>query len=193
MKKIITLTGASGAGKTTLCHHLLPELNAVELVSHTTRSPRAGEKEGVTYHFVSDKVFDTLAKIECTEYAGNRYCLAEEALSDIPDNGIGIIVVDQHGVDCLADYCAQHQGTYILLPIFLQIDEDCSRERMLSRGDNPESIQRRIQQQRDKHEYTPDHPERYNLILDSYNLADIPNNVKLIKALLHLEVALRCG
>lgn len=184
MKTIITITGASGAGKTTLCHALLPKLNAVELISHTTRKPRSGEAEGVTYHYVSKEVFDSLAKIESTEYAGNCYCLAEEALSAIPNEGVGIIVVDQHGVQCLAEYCAKHSTEYDLFPIFLQIQEDCSYARMSFRGDNPESIKRRLEQQHEKHEYTPIHPEIYKLVLASENLGDLQYNIQLITSTL---------
>ena len=68
----------SGTGKTTVCVALRardPEL--VLSVSHTTRKPRTGERDGVDYHFVSDADFvRSIGKGEFLEWAfynGNRY------------------------------------------------------------------------------------------------------------------------
>jgi len=68
----------SGTGKTTVCVALRerdPDL--VLSVSHTTRRPRAGERDGIDYHFVSDAEFQQLvaqdAFLEWAVYNGNRY------------------------------------------------------------------------------------------------------------------------
>lgn len=52
------LSAPSGAGKTTLCRAILeryPDLSYS--VSHTTRQPRPGEKDGVDYFFISTEEF----------------------------------------------------------------------------------------------------------------------------------------
>jgi guanylate kinase len=58
---LLVLAGTSGAGKGTVGARLResdPRLHWS--VSWTTRAPRAGEREGVDYHFVSREQFETL-------------------------------------------------------------------------------------------------------------------------------------
>src|SRR2546427_3784950 len=56
---VFVISAPSGAGKTTLCKRLLQEDQAIDFsVSFTTRPPRAGEKEGVDYHFVDRTEFE---------------------------------------------------------------------------------------------------------------------------------------
>jgi guanylate kinase len=68
----------SGTGKTTVCVALRERDPGLVLsVSHTTRKPRAGERDGIDYHFVSDAEFQQLvaqdAFLEWAVYNGNRY------------------------------------------------------------------------------------------------------------------------
>lgn len=184
MRTIVTLTGASGSGKTTLCKALLPEINAVEIISYTTRQPRIGEEDGETYHFVTDAEFNDLTRIEETEYAGNRYCLAEDALQAIPENGIGILVVDQHGVSCLHNYCTSHPDKYRLLPFFLCVEERVSKERMLARGDSAKSVAVRLKQHEERQEYCPQNAGLYSRVLCSDTYTDLQNNIGIIKEFL---------
>lgn len=84
---LFILCGPSGVGKTTLAHHLLehhPELGFS--VSYTTRAARAGEEDGVDYHFISNAQFDYM--VEANEFAewakvhGNRYGTAAATITD---------------------------------------------------------------------------------------------------------------
>jgi len=55
---LFIITAASGAGKTSLVKSVLAADQQVKLsVSHTTRPPRAGEEDGVHYHFVDETAF----------------------------------------------------------------------------------------------------------------------------------------
>lgn len=72
------VSAPSGTGKTTLCHRLVSCDPLLGLsVSHTTRAPRAGERDGVDYHFVARAEFERLvgagAFLEHAEYRGNLY------------------------------------------------------------------------------------------------------------------------
>lgn len=50
--------GPTGAGKSTFCQHLVQDFDDIELsISVTSRSPRAGEVEGVDYFFVNPDEF----------------------------------------------------------------------------------------------------------------------------------------
>ena len=55
---MLILSSPSGAGKTTLTKKIQQKYQNFKIsVSHTTRSPRDNEIDGVDYHFVSEKEF----------------------------------------------------------------------------------------------------------------------------------------
>ncbi|MCK6530028.1 guanylate kinase [Myxococcota bacterium] len=55
---LIVVSGPSGVGKTTLCRRVMDEVRSLRFsVSCTTRPPRAGERHGVDYYFVSPEEF----------------------------------------------------------------------------------------------------------------------------------------
>ena len=56
--KIILVTAPSGAGKTSIIHHLMQKFPQLAFsVSATTRKPRDNEKEGQDYYFITEKEF----------------------------------------------------------------------------------------------------------------------------------------
>ena len=56
--KLIVLTAPSGAGKTTLARRLLEAVPGLRFsISATTRRARPGERDGVDYFFLSERVF----------------------------------------------------------------------------------------------------------------------------------------
>lgn len=71
---LVVVSGFSGAGKGTVMKRLLEKYDNYALsVSATTRQPREGEQEGVSYFFKSPDAFsDMIAKGELIEYA--NYC-----------------------------------------------------------------------------------------------------------------------
>jgi guanylate kinase len=75
----------SGTGKTTVCRRALALDDQLEFsVSHTTRSPRKGEVEGVDYYFVSAADFRRMVEdgafVEHAEYSAENYGTSHEAL-----------------------------------------------------------------------------------------------------------------
>lgn len=75
---LFVVSGPSGSGKTTLLHAALEAVPGLEFsVSATTRAPRAGERDGVDYHFVTRAAFERLleegALLEHAEVYGNFY------------------------------------------------------------------------------------------------------------------------
>lgn len=75
----LVLCGPSGSGKSTLLKRLLKEFpdKFGFSVSHTTRGPRPGEKDGVHYHFTKkDDMIAAVKKgefIETATFSGNMY------------------------------------------------------------------------------------------------------------------------
>ena len=57
---MLILSSPSGVGKTTLTKKIQQKYQNFKLsVSHTTRSPRSNEVEGVDYYFVTKEKFKT--------------------------------------------------------------------------------------------------------------------------------------
>jgi guanylate kinase len=77
MGSLIVMSGPGGVGKSTITQYLKSDPRFWVSVSATTRQPRANEKEGVDYFFVTDNKFDQMiAKnefLEWAEFAGARY------------------------------------------------------------------------------------------------------------------------
>jgi guanylate kinase len=78
MKKLIIVTAPSGAGKTTIVHHLIDTFDSLAFsVSATNRNMRAHEKHGVDYYFLSTEAFKDLitegALLEYEEVYENQY------------------------------------------------------------------------------------------------------------------------
>lgn len=58
MKKAIIISGPSGSGKSSLINRLLEnEKDIYFSISSTTRSIRDGEKDGISYHYISEEEF----------------------------------------------------------------------------------------------------------------------------------------
>ena len=58
---MVILSSPSGVGKTTITKKIQQKYQTFKIsVSHTTRSPRSNEVDGVDYHFVSYKEFEKL-------------------------------------------------------------------------------------------------------------------------------------
>ena len=68
---VLVISGPAGSGKGTVVQLLMeaaPDENVLS-VSATTRQPRPGEVDGVSYHFITREDFeDRIAKGEMLEY-----------------------------------------------------------------------------------------------------------------------------
>ena len=78
MGKLIVVTAPSGAGKTTIVHHLLKKFDSLAFsVSATTRSKRQNEEEERDYYFKTASEFKKLVKqgafLEWEEVYENQY------------------------------------------------------------------------------------------------------------------------
>lgn len=91
------LSGPSGSGKGTVLKEVLRKSDRIVYsVSATSRSPRAGEVDGINYYFKSREEFETLIKadafIEYTETYGNYYGTLKSEVKKAIENGKNIIL-----------------------------------------------------------------------------------------------------
>ena len=97
------IAAPSGAGKTSLVKALLTHDNRVRVsVSHTTRSMRPGEHNGVDYNFVSMADFDALIAdnqfLEYAEVFTNKYGTSRAWVEGQLDLGVDVILeIDWQG------------------------------------------------------------------------------------------------
>lgn len=94
---LIVVSGPSGVGKSTVVACALDMNPKLWLsVSATTRSPRAGEVDGLSYSFVSQSAFSQLVEsghmLEWAQYAGNRYGTPSEPVRVKREAGVPVIL-----------------------------------------------------------------------------------------------------
>ena len=139
---LFIISAPSGTGKTTILKKVISEMeNIMFSVSHTTRTPRPGEKEGVDYYFVEEDAFQKMQEkelfYEWAEVHGNLYGTSRNAVQEIIDQGKDIILdIDVQGglqaMDKVGD-----KGIFIfILPPSLQELE----KRLVNRGTESESV-----------------------------------------------------
>ena len=64
---LIVISGFSGVGKSTVISHMFDAMPNLRFsVSCTSRKPRAGEKEGIDYYYVTEEEF--ARKVENNEF-----------------------------------------------------------------------------------------------------------------------------
>lgn len=136
---LFLVSGPSGSGKTSLMRSILDR----EIVSVTTREPRAGEVEGVDYHYISKDEFNRLKDsgglAEWSEYGGNCYGITvDEIHSKTRYSSIAFAIVDYKGMRQLRTLVEDS------ISIFLWCDQGTAMRHMQSRGDTLEVITRRM-------------------------------------------------
>ena len=133
----IALVGAAASGKDYLRKRFMNR-GFVYGVSHTTRPPREGEVNGVDYYFVSDYEFiemigqDKFA--EWQEFNGWKYGLFKPEFERCD-----VMILNAEAVDLLEPEYRDR-----LFVIYIDVDEEVRRERLVSRNDKDDSIDRRI-------------------------------------------------
>ncbi|KAJ2377016.1 guanylate kinase [Coemansia sp. RSA 2611] len=140
-KKPIVVFGPSGTGKSTLLKRLFAEYPADFgfSVSNTTRQPRAGEANGIDYHFLTRDQFlsaiDRKEFIEHAEFSGNMYGTTVQAVKDVADSGrMCILDIDVQGVKSVKNTDLGARFVFVAPP-----SEEELERRLRSRGTDDES------------------------------------------------------
>ena len=106
---MVILSSPSGVGKTTLTKKIQQKYQSFKIsVSHTTRSPRSNEVNGVDYHFISKDKFEKLIKekkfYEYAKIFENYYGTLKETVDEtILKNDI-IFDIDWQGTKQLSKF-----------------------------------------------------------------------------------------
>ncbi len=106
---MVILSSPSGVGKTTLTKKIQQKYQSFKIsVSHTTRSPRSNEVDGIDYHFVSqDKFKNLIKKNSFYEYAKifeNYYGTLKKQVDEISIKNDIIFDIDWQGTKQLSKF-----------------------------------------------------------------------------------------
>ena len=146
--KLIVFTAPSGAGKTTIVHHILDVIPDTSFsVSATTRQRRHNEVEGEDYYFVSVETFTHWIYIEAFAeweevYPGQFYGTLKSEINRLHDQGKHVIFdVDVKGAMHIKQmYPDETLTVFIKVPSMEEL-----RRRLTARGtDNPEQLRKRL-------------------------------------------------
>jgi guanylate kinase len=176
---LFIVSGPSGAGKTTLINRVREQLEPIGItlyfsVSHTTRKPRVGEIDGISYHFVTTEAFEAMAaRGEFIEWAfvhEQRYGTSKaEVLARLNRGEDVILDIDYQGarqVSANAELKPRLLNIFIFPPSFDHLDQ-----RLRDRGLNSEDeIQTRLQKAADEIDAGKEFYD-YVIINDDLNVA----------------------
>jgi guanylate kinase len=176
---LFIVSGPSGAGKTTLINRVREQLEPIGItlyfsVSHTTRRPRTGEIDGISYHFVRPEVFEGMVAraefIECAFVHEQRYGTSKAEVLDRLKSGKDVILdIDYQGARQIADdpeLKPRSLNIFIFPPSF-----DHLEQRLHDRGLNSEDeIQTRLQKAADEIDAGKEFYD-YVIINDDLNVA----------------------
>jgi guanylate kinase len=148
MTRLTVIAGPTAVGKGTVVRHLIESHPEILLsVSATTRTPRAGEVDGVDYFFMSHEEFDQMiANNELLEYAvvhlKNKYGTPKAPVEKALAEGKQIILeIDIQGAEQVKASMPECNLIFIAPPSLEEL-----KKRLVGRGtETPEEIAIRLE------------------------------------------------
>jgi guanylate kinase len=146
---LFVITGPSGCGKSTLIRKVRRSVGGLEFsVSHTTRARRPSEKDGVDYHFVSERVFERMVRekrfLEHARVHGHLYGTSRAEVDRKGRRHDVILDIDVQGARQVRARVPTAALIFIMPPVAAEL-----RRRLRGRGeDSPEAVRRRLRNAR---------------------------------------------
>jgi len=146
---LFIVSSPSGAGKTTLIRRVLEDPRIGRTlhfsVSHTTRSPRPGERDGVEYHFVDEAGFRAIEArggfLEWAVVHGNLYGTSRAEVEPRLEKGLDVLLdIDVQG----ARQVRSHVPEAVKVIVFPPSREVLEARLKARASDAPEVVRRRL-------------------------------------------------
>ena len=143
---MIIILGKTCSGKDTIVNKLIDLHGFKKIVTSTTRPKRKGEKQDITYHFISDEEFKQ--KIDEGFFAEWKSYITNEgvwyygsSLEDIENaDNKSVIILTPQGYRDIKEKLPDKN----ISCIYLYENIDTMRKRLSKRGDDPKEVERRI-------------------------------------------------
>ena len=134
---MVILSSPSGVGKTTITKKIQQKYQSFKIsVSHTTRSPRSNEVDGVDYYFVSTKKFEELIKqkkfYEYAKIFDNYYGTLKKNVDDLAKTNDIIFDIDWQGTKQLSKF----KNLKLIKIYLITASKDEVKQRLVSRNQN---------------------------------------------------------
>lgn len=153
--KLLVISGPSGAGKSTVISKVMAAApNIVFSVSATTRSPRAGEKDGSDYFFITKPQFEEMVQtgqlLEYASYVENCYGTPKKPVLDNLEQGRDVLFdIEVQGAMQIKAAYPQAILIFLVPSCFDEIER-----RLRHRGtDSDEKIARRVETARREYRF----------------------------------------
>ena len=170
---LIVVSGPAGSGKTTLCSRLTDAYPQAirRVITCTTRAPRAGEVDGVDYHFLPRAEFEKQITagvfLEHATVHGNLYGPRAKDVAIHLDAGFDALLnVDVQGAATIrAQTAANPRLDAALVTVFVRVLDPVElRRRLTGRGTDPvDEIDRRVKAA----EWELSHASDYQHVIES--------------------------
>lgn len=184
--KLFIISGPSGAGKGTICKRLIEDTKVEISVSMTTRNPRPGEVDGVSYYFTTKEEFEKEIQrggfLEHAEVYGNYYGTPKAKVLEKLAAGIDVLLeIDIQGALHVKSAYPNGIFIFILPPSMAEL-----RKRITGRGsETEEAINLRLSQTLKEVSYI----DKYDYCVVNGELEEAVNRVKAIVVAEHSRVS----
>lgn len=163
---LFVMSAPSGAGKSTLIKKLssiFPDIR--HSVSCATRPPRKGEVDAVSYYFITESKFKSMAKagefLEWKNVHGNLYGTPERPVREILENGGRMIMdIDVEGAREVFRKIPEAVGIFVNAPSLAELERRLRKRKT----DSEDSI--RVRMLNAHHEISMAHFFKYNIVND---------------------------
>ena len=160
---LLVVSGPSGVGKGTICKEYLNKYDDCALsVSATTRSPRDGEVDGVSYFFLSQDEFrkkiDEGGFLEHAVFCDNYYGTPKDAVMKQLEEGKNVILeIEVQGALQVRSHYPEAVFVFVIPPSVETLEE-----RLRGRGtETDEVIKQRLERAKAEFKYI----DKYNYVL----------------------------
>ncbi|MCP4614579.1 MAG: guanylate kinase [Planctomycetes bacterium] len=139
--RLFVFSGPSGSGKSTIISTLRNRLkNLGYSVSHTSRGPRSGERDGIDYHFVNRETFDSMiADGGFVEWAEVYHCFYGTSIAGLEkqtSSGFDVLLdLDVQGAKNIKEHFDNSVLIHLLPPSLEALEK-----RLKDRGTDDEDI-----------------------------------------------------
>ena len=136
--KLFVISGASGVGKSTVLGKVMASREDLRFsVSATTRAPRPGEVDGVSYYFVTKEAFENMIRedafLEYDAHMDNYYGTPKAQLEEKLQTGSVILDIEPNGAFNVRKQWPEAVLIFIAPPSLEELER-----RLRGRGDTSE-------------------------------------------------------